>query len=100
MTARDQGQQEPMISLLVEQHPHARDLPHGGYLVAEVKPDAVEIDRNLQPGDIVTIQVANADGEVIGTATQEIGKVGFAPLKMDKRVVGQVRGHAAKDYVG
>lgn len=89
----------PQITLHVDQHPQARDLPHGGYLVAEIGPEAIEIDRDLQPGDHVTVTVANADGEIIGTAEQEVGGIGFKPLKMEKRTVGQIRAHKAKTVV-
>lgn len=86
----------PQITLHVEQHPHARDLEHGGYLQAEVGLDAVEIDRDLQPGDRLTVTVANADGEIIGQGTQEAGGVGFKPLKVEKMTIGMIRSHKAK----
>lgn len=87
---------QPQLTLDVEMPQHARDLPHGGMLVASCSIDAVEIDRDLHPGDRITVTVASADGEVIGQAEQEVGGVGFKALKIDKSVVGLERVHKAK----
>jgi hypothetical protein len=89
----------PQVTLHVEMHPTAREMPHGGYMDAEVNLDPIPVDRDLQPGDHLTVTVANADGEVIGTATQEIGAVGFKPMKLERKTIGQVRAHKAKTVI-
>jgi hypothetical protein len=87
------------ITLHVDQHPQARELDHGGYMEAQLAPESIEIDRDLQPGNLVTVTVANADGEIIGTAKQEVGQVGFKPLKIERRTIGTVRAHKSKTVV-
>lgn len=89
----------PQITLHVDQHPHCRDLPHGGYLDAAVALEAIDIDRDLQPGDRLTVTVANADGEMIGQAVQEVGPVGFKPMKLEGKTIGQTRAHKAKTVI-
>lgn len=86
----------PQLTLHVNQHPHARELEHGGYLQAEITPDAIEIDRDMQPGDLIRVTITDADGTVIGQGEQEIGGIGFKPLKVERRTIGLVRAHKAK----
>jgi hypothetical protein len=73
-----------------------QDAPNGGLLTASVTLAALPVERDLNPGDQVTVTIADADGVVVGQCAQEISGVAFKPLLIDKEPVGLERAHKAK----
>lgn len=89
-----QGRQ---LTFNVDQHPAAKTHDGGGWLDGEVKiSGAIGVDRDLQPGDALTVSIANADGEVVASAEVECAGVAFVPIKHDKTVIGTSRVHKLK----
>jgi hypothetical protein len=85
------------LSFDVAPHPHAAARPDGGWMDGSLKiTGAFGVQDDLNPGDEITVTVANADGEVIATGVAEIAGVAFAPIKLDGAVVGTERVHRAK----
>lgn len=84
---------DQQLSLDVQMFP---DVAGAGLLVASVTLAALPVDRNLHPGDQITVTIADADGMVIGQCAQEIAGVAFKPLVVDKMPVGLERAHKAK----
>lgn len=88
----------PQLSFRVDQHPDASARTDGGWLDGEVKvAGSFAVDRDLQPGEQFTVQIADADGEIIasGTCSME-GGPSFPAVKLDGKVVGLCRSHKIK----
>lgn len=88
------GQQ---LTFAVCQHPAAARLPSGGWLEGALTVGGeLRVERSLQPGDRLTVTVADADGEIVATGEAEIAAVAFTPIKIEGDVVGTTRVHKAK----
>lgn len=84
------------LSFVVEQHPNAREYKDGGWLDGTVAVGgAFRVERDLNPGDRLTVTIASADGEVIASGEVSVVTVGFKPIKLKGFVVGQTRVHKA-----
>lgn len=60
---------------------------------------ALTVVRDLNAGDDLTVQVCDADGQVIASGKFEVSSVGTKPIKVSKiGVVGTERAHKAKLY--
>jgi len=81
----------------VKPHPAKAKRPDGGWLDGTVAiGGSFVLDVDLQPGDELTVQIANADGEVLTGGVVEVTTVGFKPVKVKGFVVGKTRVHKAK----
>lgn len=90
------NQRTEQLSFHVEPHPQSADRGEP-WLDGEVKiSGGLGVSRDLQPGDMLTISVANADGEVIATEVAEVHTPSFPPIKVKDVVVGTMRSHKAK----
>lgn len=86
------------LSLDVEPHPRLRELTDGGILISTLTLGGdVQIDRNLNTGDQLTVTIGDADGTVIATLDAVVVSPSFHPIK-DKvvGVIGTERRHRAK----
>lgn len=90
--------QPQQLTLDVAPHPDIqhRDGPH--YISGTLKVGGdVRVNRDLQPGDELTVSVHNADGEVVGSERLEVGPVTFKPIEdKDLGVIATERQHRAK----
>lgn len=85
------------LSFDVHQHPDAEARGDGAWLDGSLKiAGDFGVRENLQPGDRVTVSIADADGQVVTSAIAEIGAVSFVPVKVEGRVIGTERVHKAK----
>lgn len=87
------------LSLEVRRHPslEARGSA-AGILVGVVKlSGGLPVDRDLNAGDVLTVTVANQDGEVVGSGVYEVRGVALDPI-VDGRagVIGTERVHRAR----
>lgn len=67
------------------------------FLVASLKlKGELPIKQDLNDGDLLTVQVADADGNVIASGLYEVGLPGFKPIKAKGAgVIGTERVHNA-----
>ncbi len=81
----------------VKAHPAATRRPDGGFVDGAIGIGGqFVVERDLQPGDELTVTIASADGEVLAQSVVEVQTVGFKPVKVRGFVVGQTRVHKAK----
>lgn len=84
------------LSFMVGKHPAAAKRPDGGILEGAVSiTGAFPVPCDLNPGDLVTVQIATADGEILTGGVCEVTSVGFKPIKVKGFVIGQTRVHKA-----
>jgi hypothetical protein len=57
---------------------------------------SLTVDHDLQPGDILTVSIADADGQVIAHTTAEVSGIAFKLLEQSGSVIGTERVHTAK----
>lgn len=86
------------LTLDVIPHPHVRqrqadELPV--YMTGSLTLDALEVGRDLNAGDRVSVIVHNADGEVIASGQYEVGLPGFKALTHKGQHIGTERVHKA-----
>lgn len=89
---------ERQLTLRVDPHPRTRwkDGSTKPVVGAVKLSGALTVDEDLQPGDQLTVQVANADGEVIAHCAAEVSNIGFKLLEQSGTVIGTQRIHTAK----
>lgn len=81
------------LSLNVDRHPH---LPDDGMLMGTLKlGGGFAVPRDLQPGEELTVTVADADGQVIAASRAEVETVAFPPIKDKGVAIGTERRHKA-----
>lgn len=80
------------LTFEVAPHPEAGEFIDGSLKIS----GTFGCRKDLNPGDELTVQIANADGEVIASGLAEVGPVGFAPIKVKNEVIGTERVHKAK----
>ncbi len=81
----------------VRRHPAMGQRPGEGFLDGAISLGGkLPVDRDLQPGDELTVTVCSADGEVLAQSVFEVQTVGFVPVRLKGFVIGQTRVHKAK----
>lgn len=86
------------LSLHVAPHPATvwADGEHKPIVGALKISGALTVDEDLQPGEDLTIQVCNADGQVIASSSAQIGPIGFKSIKQSGVTIGTERMHTAE----
>lgn len=82
------------LSTEVRQRPNLED----PVLIGSLKlKGEVPIKGNLHPGEQLTVQIANMDGEIIATGIYELTPPAFKDVKVkDVGVIGMERAHTAE----
>ncbi|MEJ7783193.1 MAG: hypothetical protein WKF96_00220 [Solirubrobacteraceae bacterium] len=88
----------PQLSFDVRPHPASRrDDGSPPYLQASLKVKGdFHVSRDLQPGDELTVTIADADGEVVASGLSEVGGVSFPLIKEKGHVIGTERAHVTE----
>lgn len=90
---------EVQLSLNVEAHPNARQRDDDGVGWIEgtlVVGGKLAVPRDLQPGERLTVRIADADGQLVATGELDVEQVAFPPIKAGGMIVGTERQHKAK----
>lgn len=95
--ARMENTGEPQLTLEFTTHPALAHQPGGGTILGALKLAIdVSIDRDLNRGDELLIQIGDADGTRLATCTAVVVAAGGVDLTDRGEVVGTLRVHNAK----